>query len=238
MKKIHRFIGNYQLGQGTMRLDDADLAHQMRSVLKLMPGETVIVGDGTGNEAQCRILSYDHDAVLLEGLSIGRNAAELPGRTTLYCAVLKAENFELAAAKATEVGISEIVPIITKRTVKLNLKSDRVQKIVLEAAELAGRGLVPKVAPVQEFDKVLTAASRNDANYFFDPSGKPFGGMAQSVKQAGIFIGPEGGWDETELEAAHQAGMKIVSLGGLILRAETAVIISSFLVAHSFARSK
>lgn len=233
MTKIHRFIGPYQLGQGTMRLDDADLAHQMRSVLKLQPGEVVIVGDGTGNEAHCRILSYDRGAVLLQGLSIGRNAAELSGRTTLYCAVLKADNFELAAAKATEVGITEIVPIITKRTVKLNLKLERVEKIVREAAELAGRGLVPQIRPVMEWEQVLTEASRNDVNFFFDPSGKEFSGTAKSARQAGIFVGPEGGWDESEVQGARDAGMRLVSLGGLVLRAETAVIVASFLVAHS-----
>ena len=216
-----------------MRLDDADLAHQMRGVLKLEPGEIVIIGDGTGNEATCRILSYERGAVLLEGISIGRNTAELSGRTTLYCAVLKADHFELAAAKAAEVGISEIVPLVTSRTVKLNLRVERVQKIVRESAELAGRGLIPVIQPVQEFQRVLTQASRNDVNFFFDPSGRPFAGAAKSVRQAGIFIGPEGGWDDRELELAKETGMRIVSLGGLILRAETAVIVASYLVAHS-----
>ena len=232
MKKIHRFIGNYQLGQGTMRIDDDELAHQMRSVLKLQPGEMVIIGDGQGNEAQCHIISYDDDIVLLEGLSVGRNALELSGRTILYCAVLKNDNFELAAAKATEVGISEIVPLVTKRTIKLNLRLERVQKIVQEAAELARRGLIPIIQPVQEFERVLTPACKNDINFFFDPSGKPFSGVATSVRQAGIFIGPEGGWEEEEIEAAKKVGMRIVSLGGLIMRAETAVVVGSFLVAH------
>jgi 16S rRNA (uracil1498-N3)-methyltransferase len=231
MKKLHRFIGNYQLGVGTMRLDDSELAHQMRSVLKLAPGETVIIGDGSGNEAHCKILSYDRDAVLLEGISVERNAVEPSGRTILYCAVLKADHFELAAAKAAEVGISEIVPLITARTVKLNLRVDRVAKIVREASELAGRGLVPAVREPQEFARALTQASRNDVNFFLDPSGKPFSGVAKNVTTAGIFIGPEGGWDEPEIVAAQDAGMRMVSLGGLILRAETAVIVASYLVA-------
>ncbi len=231
--KIHRFIGPYQLGEGTMRIDDTALTHQMQSVLKLAPGEIVIIGDGTGLEAHCRILSYDRNAVLLEGMSLGRNAAELRGRTTLYCAVLKADNFELAAQKATEVGITEIIPIVTRRTVKLSLKIDRVRTIVREAAEQAGRGLVPVVGEVTDMESVLTQASRLDANFFFDPSGKPFSGVAASVKNAGIWIGPEGGWDEQELEAAQDAGMKMTSLGGLVLRAETAVIVATYLVAHS-----
>jgi 16S rRNA (uracil1498-N3)-methyltransferase len=233
MKKTHRFIGPYQLATGTLRLDDADLAHQMRSVLKLEPGEIVVIGDGSGSEAQCRILRFDRDAVIVEGMSIGRNANELPGFTTLYCAVLKADHFELAAQKATEVGISEIVPIVTERTVKGSLRIDRVQKIVREAAEVAGRGLIPIVREVVPMSRVLTEASRNDVNFFFDPSGSAFTGAAKSVRKAGIWIGPEGGWNEGELEQAHQLGMRISSLGNLVLRAETAVIVASYLVAHS-----
>jgi 16S rRNA (uracil1498-N3)-methyltransferase len=233
MTKTHRFIGPYQLATGTLRIDDADAAHQMRSVLKLEPGEIIIIGDGSGSEAQCKILRYDRDAVIVDGMSIGRNANELPGRTTLYCAVLKADHFELAAQKATEVGISEIIPMITARTVKGSLRVDRVQKIVREAAEVAGRGLVPVVREPVELERILTEASRNDVNFFFDPSGSPFTGAAKSVRHAGIWIGPEGGWNERELELAEQVGMRTVSLGNLVMRAETAVIVASYLVAHS-----
>lgn len=233
MTKIHRFIGPYQLATGTLRIDDADLAHQLRSVLKLGIGELIIIGDGSGSEAHCRILRYDSGAVIVEGMSIGRNANELPGRTTLYCALLKADHFELAAQKATEVGISEIVPIITERTVKGSLRVDRVRKIVREAAELAGRGLVPEVREPVAMERVLTEASRNDVNFFFDPSGTLFTGAAKSVRHAGLWIGPEGGWNEGELELARQVGMRISSLGSLVLRAETAAIVASYLVAHS-----
>ncbi len=231
--KIHRFIGRYQLATGTVRIDDEELAHQMRSVLKLAPGEIVIIGDGSGSEATCKILRYDSGAVIVEGISLGRNANELPGRTTLYCAVLKADNFELAAQKATEVGISEIVPILTERTVKSNLRIDRVQKIVREAAEVAGRGLIPVVRDVVPMERVLTEASHHDVNLFFDPSGAVFSGVAKTVHHAGIWIGPEGGWHEKELEIATQLGMRISSLGPLVLRAETAVIVASYVVAHS-----
>lgn len=230
-KKLHRFIGPYQIGQGTMRLDDAELAHQMRSVLKLQPGETVIIGDGSGNEAQARILGIQGDAVLLEGLAVGRNPNEPVVKATLYCAVLKADHFERAVAGATEAGISAIVPIVTSRTVKMNLRPDRIRRIVKEAAELAGRGLVPDVRDTATLDGVLTEASRNDANFFFDPSGKQLAGPAKSVRSAGLFIGPEGGWDEREIAKAADYGMRVVSLGGRILRAETAVIIATYLVA-------
>lgn len=233
MKKTHRFIGAWPLGLGTLRIDDEALAHQLRTVLKLEAGETILIGDGSGREAQCRILRYDHDAVIVEGMSLGQNANELPGHTTLYCAVLKADHFELAAQKATEVGISEIVPIITARTVKLSLRRERVEKVVREAAEQAGRGLIPAVRDAIPLDHALTEASRNDVNFLFDPSGAPFAGAAKNVRRAGIWIGPEGGWDERELERAGELGMRTVSLGSLVFRAETAVIVATYLVAHS-----
>lgn len=233
MKKTHRFIGPYPLATGTLRLDDDELAHQMRSVLKLEVGEHVVIGDGTGNEAECRILRYDRGAVTVEGLSIGRNASELPGHTTLYCAVLKADHFELVVQKVTEIGISEIVPIITEHTVKTGVRTERLQKIVREAAELAGRGLVPVVREAIPMERVMTDASQNDVNLFFDPSGASFSGVAKSVRRAGIWIGPEGGWHEREVELSQTVGMKPISLGNLVLRAETAAIVAAYLVAHS-----
>ncbi|MBP6886376.1 MAG: 16S rRNA (uracil(1498)-N(3))-methyltransferase [Candidatus Pacebacteria bacterium] len=231
--KIHRFIGKYQLALGTIRIDDDELVRQMKIVLKLAPGEVVIVGNGDGSEATCRILKYDRAAVMLEGISLGHNANELPGRTILYCSVLKSDNFELAAQKATEVGVSEIVPIISERTVKGGLRIERVQKIVREAAEVAGRGLVPVVRDVVAMESVLTEASHNDVNLFFDPSGDVFSGVPKSVARAGVWVGPEGGWNDKELEMASQLGMKVSSLGPLVLRAETAVIVATYLVAHS-----
>lgn len=233
MKKIHRFIGAYQLGQGTMRLDDAELAEQMRSVLRLAPGEMVVIGDGTGREAQCRILGYDRGAVLVEGLAVGQNPNELQLRTTLYLAVLKADRFESAAAHATEAGIARIVPLLTGRTVKTGLRRERVTRIVREAAELAGRGLVPEVAEPMALEEAWRAAADNDVNFFLDPSGGKLTAAPKSARTAGIFIGPEGGWDDAEVTRATDAGMQVVALGGLILRAETAAIVAAYAVAHS-----
>ena len=89
MTKLHRFIGDWQLAHGNVRLDDKDLTHQMRSVSKLQPGETVILGDGTGREAHCKILSYDKHAVVVHCMSIGRNANEPQAHMKLYSAILK-----------------------------------------------------------------------------------------------------------------------------------------------------
>ncbi len=233
MHKIHRFIGSWPIATGTLRIDDAELAHQLRSVLRLEPGEMVTLCDGRGTEAQCRILRYDHGAVIVEGMLVGKSMREPNIKVTLYCAILKAEHFELAAQKAAEVGVAEIVPLLTSRTVKKGLRVERVRSIVREAAEVAGRGIIPTVHEILPLEKALSSASGYDVNFFFDPSGKPFSGVAKSVRRAGVWIGPEGGWEEEELQKAQHVGMRSVSLGRLILRAETAVTVATYLVANS-----
>ena len=86
----------------------------------------------------------------------------------------KKENFELVVQKAVEIGVKEIIPIITKRTVKLNLKYDRLEKIIKEAAEQSGRGILPILRKAMDFKKAIEEAEQNNINLFFDISGKKF----------------------------------------------------------------
>ena len=151
MKKIHRF------------LLPADLSHQIRDVLKMEAGEVVDLMDGQGMEARAKIISTD-GAVEVEIDSLRHNQSEPTIKVILYCAVLKKENFELVVQKATEVGASEIVPIISERTIKTGLKRDRLQKIVNEAAEQSGRGVVPTIHEAMTFKQALIDCARNDQN--------------------------------------------------------------------------
>lgn len=234
--KTHRFIGEWQVALGNVRVDDRELAHQLRSVLKLEPGEVVILGDGNGQEAHCKVLSYDRDAVYLECISIGRNANEPQAHVILYSAILKSDHFEQAAAMATQVGIRGIVPVITDRTVKMKLRSDRVRRIVREAAELAGRGVVPEVAEPMSLNDAFMKAASHDANLFLDPSGKELQTLGKGNRNIGLFIGPEGGWEESERVRAEEYGMRIIGLGPLVLRAETASVVAAYLTLSALRR--
>lgn len=236
MKKLHRFIGDWQLAHGNVRLDDKELTRQMRTVLKLESGETVVLGDGSGREAHCKILSYEKDAVVVHCMSIGQNANEPQATVKLYSAVLKNEHFEDASAMVAQVGVREIIPVITERTVKLNLRVDRVQRIVRESAELAGRGVVPVVREPISLDEAFSNAASNDANLFLDPSGKEFETLGKGNRTVGLFIGPEGGWHEQEVARARDYGMRIVGLGPLVLRAETASVVAAYLTLHALRR--
>ena len=127
-------------------------------------------------------------------------------------------------------GVSHIYPVISQRTVKLKLNDVRLNKIAKEAAEQCGRGAVPKVhAPLSLEEAMSSVPSRT--NLFFDPSGKLLDVKSlKDVRQVSVFIGPEGGFEKSEIAEAIKRGFLTISLGGLIFRAETAAIISSYLV--------
>lgn len=233
--KLHRFIANVTLRAGSIVVLEPELAHQLRDVLRLKPGDEMILGDGRGNEAICRVVSYEQDSVKLMVNEVTENALEPSIDVYLYPSVLKKENLELVAQKATEIGVKVIIPVISARTVKLNVRSERMAKIVREAAEQSGRALVPTFHEPIELEKAFEHARGNDLNIFFDPGGELFDvrtTIPKTARRIGVFIGPEGGWEAGEVESARQYGCIITSLGKLILRAETAAVIAAYLAAQ------
>lgn len=236
--RYNRFISNFDLSQKTLQIFDRDFLHQLKNVLRLNVGQEIILVDGRGQEAAAKIMEYSQDFVAAEILAVKQNQNEPVRRVVLYCAVLKKENFELVAQKATEVGVSEIVPIITEHTVKTGLKYDRLRKIIKEAAEQSDRGIMPVLREAIDFGEAIVSAKINSANLLFDPSGAKFWisdiqNLAPDEHvRVGIFIGSEGGWSEQEMQEAEETGFKIVSLGKLTLRAETAAIVAAYLACH------
>ena len=217
-------------------LKDYELFNQIRNVLKLKIGEKIILGDGKMNEGIAEIKEYGKDFIRVEAGEIKINQNEPAGQVILYCAILKKENFELVIQKATEIGVKEIVPLITARTVKLDIKKDRLEKIIKEASEQSGRGIMPILHDPLEFNKTFDYAKHSKVNLFFDSSG---GDFTEDFKLKtenyliGVWIGPEGGWDSQELELARKSGFKIINLGKLTLRAETAAIVATYRVVHN-----
>lgn len=227
--RLHKFIGDFDLlGQSLLKIEDKDFLEQARHVLRFKVGDKIILADGKLNEAICRIEKYGKDFIELLIEKVYKNENEPKNKVVLYCAVLKKENFEWVAQKATEVGISEIQPIITERTVKQKLNLDRLRKIIREAAEQSGRGLVPVLYSPVTLAEVVEKA-KGDCKLFFDSSGNKFSHVTCRLSHIAIFIGPEGGWTEKELEIARTKKFKIVSLGKLTLRAETSAVIVSYL---------
>jgi 16S rRNA (uracil1498-N3)-methyltransferase len=228
---LQRFFGEFDFSKKAVKIADTGQLNQLQNVLRLKAGDEVILCDGRGNEALAEIADLDESHALLFVKKITANDRELPRRITLFCSVLKKENFEWVVQKAAEVGIARIVPIVTERTVKLGLPDDRLQKIAQEAAEQSGRGVVPEITAITDLGGALNGAI--GTNLMFDVSGENLNPQAlKNVKEISIWIGPEGGWTENELAAAKAKNFIIVNLGKLTLRAETAAVVGAYLAGH------
>mgnify|MGYP001558469195 FL=1 len=247
---IQRFFGNFDFSEKEIgkkiEISDKNIIHQIKNVLRLKIGDEIVLCDGKSNEAVSKIIdspivrfaedsakrSGNKDSLSLDIVKVFKNNNESEKDIILYCSILKKENFELVVQKAVEIGVKEIIPIITKRTVKLNLKYDRLEKIIKEAAEQSGRGILPILRKAMDFKKAIEEAEQNNINLFFDISGKKISENQLKLNQEkiGLFIGPEGGWDAEELEfAKYNNKFEILSFGKLTFRAETAAIIVSYI---------
>lgn len=230
--KVHRFFGNFDIQKSSLRIDDRNVIHQLDNVLRIKPGEHIALFDDSGYEAEYEIVDMDKTSIELSRLSYEKNEAEPAHSVTIFLSILKKENFELAVQKAVEAGVTEIVPTITERTVKIGIDEARLSRILKEAAEQSGRGIVPKLHPVLPFAEALTyASSLGFGGTLFDSSGSPLFADSSQLKAVSYFIGPEGGFAPSEVSAARDAGFTIASLGPRTLRAETAAIIATFLLA-------
>lgn len=236
--KIHRFIGGFDLDRSKLDVSDADLVHQIRDVLRLGPGEEVVLGDGKGRAVLARIMELGAGGVVFESIRPVDEESEPQKQIVLFASVIKKDNFELVVQKATETGVAEIIPVISERTIKLGLSLERLRKIAKEASEQSGRLSTPKVLEPRGLEEALTLARENDLNIFFDERGGKKDSLtlrSRLIKSSrvGIFIGPEGGWTERELALAKALKCPVLSLGKLTLRAETASIIATYFVAST-----
>lgn len=226
--KIHRFIDDFELSGEEIEVT-GEIAYQMAKVLKLEIGEQVDICDGKGNNASGKIRSLSKNSVMIDIDKTWKDKNENKKQVSLFCAVLKKENFELVVQKATECGVSKIIPIITTRTIKTGLNMERLQKIAKEACEQSGRSYLPEISEPVSFEEGLEMAKENDINIIFDASGELLGGLNKKSSPS-IWIGPEGGWTPEEIKRAEDNNFKKLSLGSRILRAETAAIVSTFVV--------
>lgn len=219
---------------GFITLSQED-SHYISSVLRMRPGEQLKVVLKDGIEALCEVHDSSKNSVALKVIETKQNSSEPPYRITLYQSVSKGERMELTIQKCVELGVAKIVPVYSMRcVVRPDTKKDpsrtiRWQKIALEAARQSGRGIIPEVTEPVNFDKALAAAK--DARLTLFPWEEEQGMTLkqtlsaknkEDLQEIAVFIGPEGGYDESEAEKAREAGAIPVTLGKRILRTETA----------------
>ncbi len=221
-----------------------DEARHLREVLRLKSGEEVHVFDGAGKEFRCEIEDSRRDSARLKVIEqVAPAKPESPLALTLAVALLKSDKFDLVVQKATELGVVRIVPVMTKLAdIRLRDESDagkrvtRWQRIAMEAAKQSGRALVPEVvAPVSLADLVQRPAPKSHWRAMFsEREGQALDIHAETPQNVTALVGSEGGWTDEELASARDAGWNVVTLGGRILRAETAAITVAVLLQYRF----
>ncbi|MFT5179887.1 MAG: 16S rRNA (uracil1498-N3)-methyltransferase [Candidatus Paceibacteria bacterium] len=226
--KQHRFLIDQKLSnQDEITITEQAIIHQMRNVLRLRVGDPIIFLDGTGIEwhGRVKILIKNFSKISKEVMKKkSKSSKENLKKINLYSAMIKKDKYEWVLQKGTEIGVSRFIPVITKRTEKVNLNIERAQKIVKEAVEQSERVDVPALSePID----IKTAVAQCETDMLvFDKSGELFSvSQYKDSKEVNIFTGPEGGFDESEIEMFKEKGAKILSLGDCVLRAETAAII-------------
>lgn len=231
--RLHRFILPYAAFRGkVMHIEDAALAHQLRSVLRVRTGEKVILCDGDGRDLVATVVEYQGEVTVFEAGEESKVNADPDRAVTIYAAITKRDTFEWACQKAVECGATRIVPVISERTVKQNISLERLRTIVKEAAEQSGRGYIPEILEPVAFAGVVPD---KECALFIAALGAEET-LAKVLPRDGwisIAIGPEGGFSEAEVEAAKARGWVPVSLGPRVLRAETAVAVATYLAATS-----
>ena len=160
--RLNRFIGDFDLSKNEIIIKNSENIKQIKGVLRLEIGDHIILLDGKGKEIEVEITSVSKELVQTKFIkNIKINESER--KVKLYLAILKKENFELAVQKAVECGVSEIIPIITERTIKTGLNTVRLEKIILEATEQCGRSIVPKLHEIIKFeDAIRTGKESSD----------------------------------------------------------------------------
>lgn len=216
----------------------ADETRHLRDVLRLQAGDEARVFDGEGREYSCVIDSVEKKAAILTITGDVEPASPESGLDlTLGVALLKGEKFDLVIQKAVELGATALVPMLTARCdVKLkdaSKKVERWKKIALEAAKQSGRARLMSVGVPVDLGTFLNGSHETDLVLFSERGGEYFSKIKAGKKITALF-GPEGGWDDVELENARKNGCTIITLGGRILRAETASISIAAILQHRF----
>lgn len=239
------FVEPYQITEKQIFVEGGDYNH-IKNVLRMKIGEEVSVAvSGEDREYRCGIERFEEDKAVLTIRFIKENDVELPCRITLLQCLPKADKMELIIQKTVELGVTDIIPVASKRAVvkldekKATSKVARWNGVSEAAAKQAKRGVIPKVNMPLGFKEALDYCRDSDvkiipyelsANEGMEETRKIFSNInpGQSVT---VIIGPEGGFDESEVEMAKEAGFVPVTLGRRILRTETAgITVLSWLV--------
>lgn len=228
------FVEPSQIQGKRIVITGRDVNH-IKNVLRMKIGEEIAVSNGVDSrEYRCGIEEYTESEVICTLRFIKEDGVELPSRIYLFQGLPKADKMELVIQKAIELGAYEVIPVAAKRCVvkldekKAAAKISRWQGIAEAAAKQSKRGVIPEVHTVMSMQEAIEYAQAMDIRlipYELAEDMQRTRELIESVRPGGsvaVFIGPEGGFEESEVQAALHAGIEPITLGRRILRTETA----------------
>lgn len=247
---MHRFFVPPASIQGNQVEVTGQQAHQIARVLRMRPGNVIVVLDNSGWEIETRVVSIERTVV--RGEVVRRRLAQSEPRTkiSLYQSVLKGGNFEYALQKGTELGVVEFVPVIASRCVMSDLeavekKRGRWESIIQEAAEQSHRGRKPALRPASFFSQVCEKVMHTGGLALILWTGEQRTAIGDLIREpqpgqsaghrpfaVNLLIGPEGGFTIEEVSIARSYGLAPVGMGPRILRAETAGVAAAALILY------
>jgi 16S rRNA (uracil1498-N3)-methyltransferase len=250
---MHHFFVNPEAISGTLVTIEGMAAHQIATVLRITPGERIIVLDDSGWEYEVQVATIDSKVVTGNVHSKRLSRSEPKTKIVLYQAVLRASRFEFVLQKATELGVCTFVPVICERSIVgemrdvAHTKWDRWLRIIAEAAEQSERARLPALLPATTFQHAIEEAqgisiiaherakapgARSVLARYVTPN--ETGKLPPRPLAVNLFIGPEGGFTSAEVARARDYNVIGVNLGPRILRAETAALVLATLALSAF----
>lgn len=215
---------------GSEYLITGEDARHIEKSLRMKKGEGVTLVSPDMMEHKCEVDSFCDGGVRVKVMESAPCMQEASVQVTLYQSLTKGDKMDMIVQKAVELGVHRIVPVITSRCVSrpdeksLRKKIERWKKISVGAAQQSCRGLVPQVSDAVSFQAALLESAENDLSIiFYEGGGESLSQLVnKDIKSLAIFVGPEGGFDISEVEIAKEKGVIPATLGRRILRAETA----------------
>ena len=232
---MHRFyVTPAQIEGDFISITGTDVNH-IKNVLRMKQGDEIVICNGQGKDCYCIISKVSEGLITAKIESIIDTGTELKAKITLFQGMPKKDKMELIIQKAVELGVYEIIPVMTKRVVvkledkkKEEKKLERWQAIAEEAAKQSRRGIIPTVKPVLSYKAAIDYAKQMDLGILPYENASGMGQTKEIMNNLGkhshigVFIGPEGGFEESEIELARNNQLLPITLGRRILRTETA----------------